>query len=792
MTAGRLYQASTKGIEKARRALRYYSLTQEALAERELNITPQIVDNFFKGELINHNYFYQICRRLNLEWDEVVAQRESEAQDASIAIDTLVQEVREKVQASIVMCCGMMRVLDMTQPMGLNDIYTVVNILEKVALTRHREVTDLLLARGATEFNRFELNRTSETRVPGSKAALKYSKLMILGKPGAGKTTFLKYLAIQCSLGEFQATLVPIFITLKDFAEARKQPSLLGYITQMLHDYGLENTQTGAIEEGLCLLLEYGRILILLDGLDEVRVEDSRRVLKQIREFSNKYPANQFIITCRIAAREYTLEKFTEVEVADFDAQQIATFVTKWFATKDAVKGNRLIQKLKENQPIQELATSPLLLTMLCLVFEESVDFPANRADLYQEGLNILLKKWDAKRNIEREHVYKQLSVQHKEDMLSQIALTTFEQGDYFFKQEEVEQYISDYICNLPNVSPELEALQLDSKAVLKSIQAQHGLLVERALGIFSFSHLTFQEYFAAREIVSSSDPQALETALRRLVSHMTENQWREVFLLAASLLRTADYLLQLMKQAIDELAERDSQLQAFLSWVSQKSRAVSAPNKPVFVRAFYLDLALGLTLAIDRTLALTLTLDRNLTLALTLDRGIDLDRAVDRTLALILDRTRNLDRALALTLELDNELNPIHTLTGILTRALNRVRVLESESEGKVKGAPLSEALQHLKEQLPNPDENKQRVEAWWKTNGQAWTEQLRSVTIQHRNIGHDWQFNEQQMEVLRQYYFANELLVDCLNSDCYVTCEVRSQIEDTLLLPVSPTFED
>ena len=94
--------------------------------------------------------------------------------------------------------------------------------------------------------------------------------------------------------------------------------------------------------------------------------------------------------------------------------------------------------------------------------------------------------------------------MQHKKDLLSQIALTTFERGDYFFKQKQLEQYISDYIRNLPDAQNGPEALQLDSEMVLKSIEAQHGLLVERAQKIYSFSHLTFQEYFTARAIVNT------------------------------------------------------------------------------------------------------------------------------------------------------------------------------------------------------------------------------------------------------------------------------------------------
>ena len=66
----------------------------------------------------------------------------------------------------------------------------------------------------------------------------------------------------------------------------------------------------------------------------------------------------------------------------------------------------RAINSFKNSKkviPIQELATNPLLLTLLCLMFEESADFPSNRSELYKEGLNVLLRKWDAKRSIERE-----------------------------------------------------------------------------------------------------------------------------------------------------------------------------------------------------------------------------------------------------------------------------------------------------------------------------------------------------------------------------------------------------
>jgi predicted NACHT family NTPase len=221
-------------------------------------------------------------------------------------------------------------------------------------------------------------------------------------------------------------------------------------------------------------------------------------------------------------------------------------------------------------------------------------------------------------------------------------------------------------------------------------------------------------------------------------------------------MLENADELLVLMKQKIDALLSGDEEFLKFLTWVEQKSKSVEARYKPAAVRAFYLDLplaierALDLNLAVDRALPLDLAVDLNLPLAL--------DQAVD------LDLSLAIERALPLALDFD------------LSRTLALARNLYPK---------LERSLQQLKNQLPNP-EDEEAYKQWWLENGQAWTDQLRAVMIEHRNIGHDWQFTDAQKGLLKQYYDANKLLVDCLNSDCYVSREVRQKIEDTLLLPV------
>lgn len=715
--------------------------------------------------------------RYELELGKLEAELEPEAVQPDVEI--LVQKVRSQIYPRIKERCGTMRVLDMTQPIELagdQGIYTDVNILEKITGSQRLGISELLQHSGFENFDRFGLSSRQE-RVAGVKAVLNHSKLMVLGKPGSGKTTFLKFLAMSCLEGGLLEDRVPIFVTLKEFAEAEQKPNLMQFVQQFVNR---DDTQTVMGQ-----IIRQGQGFLLLDGLDEVREEDSSRVIQQIQAFADRYPRNQFVITCRIAAKEYTFQNFTEVEVADFSTEQIATFVRKWFTCidlQDAEKAiTKFLGKVKENKRIKELASSPLLLTLLCLEFEESFDFPSSRADLYERGVKVLLSRWDASREIERDQVYKRLSLKRKEDLLSQIALKTFTEKNYFFKQRHIEADIAGYITNLPDAQADPEALLLDSGAVLKSIEAQHGLLVERARNIYSFSHLTFQEFFAARQIKEKSSVYEFQA----LVIHITEPQWQEVFRLTIEMLPNADELLLLMKAEVDQIVATNSKIQQFLTWVVQKVQAIKVAYKPAAIQAFYF----ALTRAQSRYFASDFDFfDPSFDLDFDLD--LDLTRALTQAQFYTDTPTHNIftlarDRSLTYALALAHILicEPGLASDPNLTRDLARELTLDLDQDSE-----LQRKLKEVKVQLPDIfGDNLEAVRNWWRVNGKTWAEKLRTILIEHRNIGHDWQFNKAQNDLLKQYYDANLLLIQCLNSDCYVSRAVRQKIEDTLLLPIA-----
>lgn len=690
-------------------------------------------------------------------------------------IDALVQEVRSLCRDKIQHQCGTMQLLDVPHPVKLDNLYVDVNILEEIPSQRWAMISDRLkdFDPTADNFDHFYLGKVRQPRVPGLKAAANNLKLMVLGKPGSGKTTFLKHLAIECNKGNFHANRLPIFIGLRRFADAtrnnivRAMPalSLQEYIRQELQscDFAAEDVES---------LLKSGMALILLDGLDEVLEQDIEVVRQQIIDLSERYYKNQFVLTCRTQAQRYRLEGFKYVEVADFDQEQIEAFAKKWFEAvainseeKDPDRAAKFVEKLKQpkNKRVRDLAVTPILLSLTCLVFNYLEDLPTNRAKLYKQGLEILLTRWDESRGIQRDEVYQNLSLSRKIKLLIQVASALFKEGDYFFEQDKIQQLIANYLCTLPNTKTDLDELQLDSRGVLKAIEAQHGLLIERDREIYSFSHLTFQEYFTAREIVTSCHPQALQN----LVMYITEKRWREVFLLVVGMLSNADELLQRMKQQIDALMTSDESLQLFLSWVNQKSISVEDPYKSATIRALYFNhkKCIDAPGGFMYDFAFENDLFQLSPLASALDPQLRIN-------------TLDFELAIALGIALDYDSNLAPRLSHAIDNAVNCAATVDGE---------FLQLLEHLREQLPDPNNNWDEFDMWWQANQQAWTKEIIAVMIKHRNIGYNWQFNEKQNELLQQYYNANQLLVDCLNSDCHVSREVRQAIEDTLLLPIA-----
>lgn len=715
----------------------------------------------------------------------------------------IVRDYKFKLKNTIKERCSTVRILNMSQPVSIEEIFTNVNIIENLASNCYMSAEDLAIRFNPDNVARVEFGKFSERCFPGLEVMKKHKKLKILGRPGSGKTTFLRWLAISCIENKYETHSIPIYIELREYASMSHGTDLFQYIALNFQDHEIKKDELNSI-------FRNGDALILLDGLDEVRESDYDRVIYEIRAFTYRFSKCKYALTCRTATREYTFENFVDVEIADFNSEQIEYFVNHWFNSKGKNQiASLFLEKLRDEETIQEIASTPLLLTLLCTVFEDTIKFPFNRAELYEEGLYVLLKKWDASRNVEREDVYRHLSMQRKRDMLGKIALSTFENHEYFFNKKKLEESIFEYIKNIPafGIDEDDLALALDSEAILKAIESQHGILVERAKGVYSFSHLTFQEYFSARRIVRDS---SADSYLEKLSSYVGSTRWNEVFLLVVSMLDDASNLILMMEKEIHKMFSIDEELVHFFEWLEVKTSSVGGYSKPA-IRAYYFSVG-G---AIKRISNLVLDLD----LAIEIDKSFvfsfegSREIALDRSLILLLDVADALTFAVNEGLEIYFILDLIRDLEVLLSRDIKPVRkvnfsdirplVQNKEADissaihhalnfiveralNHAQGYPIYENLNSLLLEVPKNNIHSDAFLSWWSDYGCDWSKKLRDLLIRYRNIGHGWKIHKEQQQRLENIYYSTHLLVKCLNSDCHINASVRDRLlREALMLP-------
>ncbi|MDX2229971.1 MAG: NACHT domain-containing protein [Leptolyngbyaceae cyanobacterium bins.349] len=668
---------------------------------------------------ISTQVFQAFCTVLNLAWEEVVERTaehdislEGVSNDEDPEISRLVKQVRSRY------CSNFLTNFSRIQ------LYTLKNIpLDSlfVPVFVHQEPSS---------------QRESRQKLPPESAlemVERHPHLVILGKPGAGKSTFSTYLVTTACKTEARADRIPVLLRIRDV------DSSISF--QLLDELGRAlGTEADITQQ----IVESGKVFLILDGLDEVSTQFRQQICQEISNFTRFPYLNRVVITCRTDVNDYKLPStFERVEIADFDAQQQNKFIEKWFAISEqdpqsflAVHLNRhpectsatLINQVQQNQRLQELAKTPILLSLICLVYVSDGKLPEKRSSLYQRGLEILLEDWDERREIKTRvsgESYNRLTPNDKLEILTELARQTFDQAEdnFAFDQSKALAIISKY----QNCSHQ------ESLEILEGIAADHGLVFRSARRKWEFSHLTFQEYFFAQWFVQSSN-----NDWEKLATNTCNSRWREVFLLNAEMAKSADELLCLMKPEVDNFVAGDEALQVFLKWVNEKAISITSSFKPAAIRAYYFSLSHA---------------PRHLPY-LALDLLPDLD-FFTFTLELELDRTLAFN--LAYAHDFHHDIN--------LYRAIMMAE--QSDPEFKLK-------LINLHCQLVFQEPSKDQIA------------QLQTMMIKYRNIGHDWQFSDEQKNKLQQYHDANTLLVDCLNI-ASISQEVRQEIEDTLLLPIA-----
>ncbi|CAK8722211.1 MAG: NACHT domain-containing protein [Candidatus Electronema aureum] len=369
-------------------------------------------------------------------------------------------------------------------------------------------------------------------------------RLVILGDPGSGKSTLLRCLALEWARDEDanrRATApLPLLIELRAYNqwECSSGKSFIAYLHHAQNWHRLNQNALDA------LLHRPGRVLLLLDGLDEIFDPQQRELaVNDIFRFSNDYPNARIILTSRVVG--YKPERlrdagFHHFMLQDFDAGQIEEFLKLWhqitftFSDQEEAerKRQRLAKAVADSRPIKLLAGNPLLLTLMAIINRKE-ELPRNRARLYEKAAELLLQQWDteAKLLLDFPSLSEEIDLRAKAAILRKVALemqTAGSEAANLIQGEKLIKLIEEYLLTELRFPQARKA----ANALVEQLRQRNFILCFLGGDSYGFVHRTFLEYFCAAEFVDQfKERQTLKIdgLLALYDQHCREDDWQEV-----------------------------------------------------------------------------------------------------------------------------------------------------------------------------------------------------------------------------------------------------------------------
>lgn len=376
----------------------------------------------------------------------------------------------------------------------------------------------------------------------------------ILAKPGGGKSTLICRIALayayparrlQVDDGLPDREWFPVYIRCRDLeSNATKSiMEIIGMIVQRAEITRYQAAFTALVEDAL----QDGRVLLLIDGLDEISEERYRICFAdQLRTFVATYPHVHLLVTSRMAgfrAVAGTIANYCkQYTIAGLEEEQIRLLSRKWHQSilgkskQVEIDSDKLCDVILLDARIAALAENPLLLTTLLFVKRCVGYLPTKRCRLYEEMIKLLLVTWNA-------GAHDKLDMDETEPQLAFVAYCMMEQGQQKITRDGLEECIRQARRELPEI---LGYTEVSPAKFIEQVEERSSLLIQmgyeedelgRMVATYEFSHLSFQEYLTAKAIVMKWTPDSRSmNLLKALKPHLKEEHWREVVPLAALL----------------------------------------------------------------------------------------------------------------------------------------------------------------------------------------------------------------------------------------------------------------
>ncbi len=455
----------------------------------------------------------------------------------------------------------------------------------------------------------------AKTPISVMEVATETNRLVLLGDAGAGKSTFVKeLLALQAAvlLGEskepltgFDPDLIPVVIVLRDLSprlaalelerlsgEDRKRV-LSNAIMDKIHDEINNNYKAADFFPILQEAVEGGKILLALDGLDEVPQALRGRVRQAVGALIQTHNIEQIIITSR--SRSYTgqavFQNFQPYTIAPFDEEKIKSFSRAWYnercrlghiqADQIEPRSNNLASAAIDPDLI-EMSSNPMMLTSIALLHQREIGLPRERVRLFKLLVDVLISRWQKYKTGEEDFVPSEALAKFLKDdirLRATLEILAYEAHRLGSKIENKNEKITEADLSRSHALTLLEGqeylgdLNLADE-FLDYVDQRAGLLVGKGGELdhptsYSFPHRTIQEYLAGCYLIVKREP------VREYYRHAVEGDfWSLAALMGAEELfynrRNTNALLDLAYDLCPSTEPRTEQDERSLLWSGQ------------------------------------------------------------------------------------------------------------------------------------------------------------------------------------------------------------------------------
>ncbi|MEM1255669.1 MAG: NACHT domain-containing protein [Cyanobacteria bacterium P01_H01_bin.21] len=559
---------------------------------RDYELSKDTIFRILKGSRARARNVIAICEYFEAEVEDACVETAVDNGDPSQqSLSRLVQDVRAKIQFRFEL--PFEGTNQDQQGDWIRDNFIELNLIEVDFLPSEYPVSDpnkLLIDSKSLEdeYDRMGIRLLRGRRTNSRQVLEEHNNFFVYGEPGSGKTSYLKWLAMQCRDGVMLENLVPIFVEIRHLATGFHTNKLLDFVEKTFKHLGFSR---GDVQK----VLESGSAIFILDGLDETPSSEHGSVEMMVEQLLRDYTKCRFIFSSRLTSRFQSLSSLPKVIIDAFRAKsQIPKFVNQWFMQpgKQPAMAGAMLEKLRSRkyQEIRELARRPVLLKLLCFVFEVEGDFPTKRVEVFATGIDRMTRLTN---HIET-HISKapKLQEHHIKSILRRVASYFFVDLQFrvLFSTREVERIIENHFADVYDVNRD----EVAASTILNGIETSSGLLIRWAQNFCAFSHLTYQEFFAAENLVRTNSQ-------TDVYNHLKDPRWQFVIGLVSELVSREerwDFFVG-MKKAIDNYINIDKALINHLKTIqkiaqlSAKSINSQYPHTQSYIRAWYFSYSL-------------------------------------------------------------------------------------------------------------------------------------------------------------------------------------------------------